>query len=114
MCENISGKQDPGEQIIIDVVFRSVSGRSLAEKTIDEPIDLEAYAASREVQDRAVHALEDLGFELVGSATQFGVTVKGSRKLVETIFGAGSPEVPETLTAWIDSARYPQRGSYFS
>lgn len=93
---------------ILDVIFRSATGRSILEKKPSETDrDLASYAATKEAQDKAVEALRRLGFELAGPPSQYGVSIVGSPQLVREVFGEEPLRVPEFLTKWIEAVRIP-------
>ena len=101
--------------IVIDLVFCSASGRSIldAQGKINSR-DLDAYAATEKTRTNAVDALKQLGFEIVGSPTVFGVSVLGSLELVQQVFGEGELQVPESLSEWIETVRIPPSGEFYS
>jgi hypothetical protein len=100
--------------VVVDLVFRSASGRSLSEK---EPgltaKDLADYQATEETQERAVRALRELGFDIVGPPSPYGVTISGPAELVRESFGEAQLHVPDALSPFIESARVPPRGEYY-
>jgi hypothetical protein len=102
------------ESVIVDVVFRSASGRSLLEDERKMEVrDFALYAATEETRKQALQELRRLGFEIVGPATVFGVSVSGSLQLVREVFGEGELTVPDSLTRWIEAVRIPPRGEYY-
>ena len=104
-----------GESVIVDVVFRSASGRSLLENGGKMGVrDFALYAATEETRKQALQELWRLGFEVVGPATALGVSVSGSLQLVREVFGEGELTVPDSLTRWIEAARIPPRGEYYN
>jgi hypothetical protein len=103
-----------GDTVIVDIIFRSESGRSLR----DRPAgvggkDLSPYEATEETRQRAVRELCGLGFKIVGQATSFGVTISGPSRLVRNVFGEGELRVPSSLLSWIESARIPPPGEFY-
>ncbi|MBN1780912.1 hypothetical protein JW948_07310 [bacterium] len=99
------------EYIVLHVVFRSRSGLVLKDK--DPAVrDLSPYEADETVRDRAVRALLDLGFECVGPASRFGVSVKGPWELVGEVFG-NPVSVPGVFSEWITEVKIPERGKYY-
>ena len=102
------------EPVLVDVTFRSHSGRSLTHRPPGSEDELALYAASEETRSGAVKALRELGFALVGPASPFGVTISGTPALIQEVFGGGTPVVPPTLAAWIESVRLPPPGEYYA
>lgn len=98
---------------IVDLVFRSASGASLSSIAPGEKLDLGTYEATPKTRERAQEALRALGFEIVGPATAFGVSISGSRERVESVFGEEPLAVPESLEKWIESAEVPPTGRFF-
>ena len=103
------------ESMVIDIVFRSASGRSIldAQTKISEQ-DLATYAATKETQINAANALENIGFQIVGSPTAFGVSALGSLELVQQVFGEGELQVPESLSEWVEAVRISPPGEFYS
>ena len=107
-------KNNENELVIVDVVFRSASGRSLLEKPSGlEEQDLALYAATEETREQAVQALQNLGFDIVGPATAFGVSISGPARLVHEVFGEVELTVPASLAQWIEGARIPPPGEFY-
>lgn len=103
------------ESVVVDVLFRSASGSSLLEKAPKiEDRDLALYAATEETREQAVQVLRQLGFDIVGPATAFGVSISGSPQLVREVFGEGELQVPDSLARWVEAARIPPKGEFYS
>ncbi|BBO16607.1 conserved hypothetical protein [Candidatus Brocadia pituitae] len=100
---------------IIDVMFRSASGLSLSDRRpgIKEQ-DISLYVATEETKKQAVLALRQLGFEIIGPATNFGVSISSSPQLIREVFGEGELKVPKSLVKWIESVRIPPPGEFYS
>ncbi len=102
-----------GEVILVDLVFRTVSGKSLCEKTPGiKSNELEQYEASEETQKLAVKELKRLGFRIVVSNSR-GATVSGSRNLVQKTFGRVELKIPESLVKYIEAATIQPPGEFY-
>lgn len=107
MNSNRKTNEDSNRKIL-DVIFRSATGRSILEKMPSETDrDLTIYAATKETQDKAVEALCRLGFELAGPQSQYGVSIISSPQLVREVFGEEPLRVPKFLAKWIEAVRIP-------
>jgi hypothetical protein len=102
------------DTVIVDIVFRSASGDSLLDKKPGTaPSDPARYAATEETREQALKALRQLGFAIVGPATDFGVSIQGAAHLVQEVFGEGELLVPDALAPWIEAARIPPPGEFY-
>jgi len=102
------------KRVILDVSFRSASGRSLQDsRTGISGSEAGDFGASDETVQEAVQALRTLGFETIGPSTAFGVTIAGSLEAVRAAFGADQLVVPESLAQWIESVRIPPAAKFF-
>lgn len=89
------------------MLFRSASGKSLLERKQELTAeDLSQYAATKETAEQAVESLRKLGFDIVGPAGPFGVSITGSWELVHEIFG-DELNVPASLKDSISAIRVP-------
>ncbi len=95
------------KKVILDVLFCSASGKSLLERTQElAEEDLSQYAATKETAEQAVEALRRLGFDIVGPAGPFGVSITGSWELVHEIFG-DELTIPASLMDFVSAIRVP-------
>lgn len=102
------------EKIILDVLFRSASGRSLLESEKELTVEeLSQYSVKEETREQALRALGELGFEIVGPASPFGVSITGSPELVKKMFGE-ELEVPVSLRQWVESVRMPPPVEFYT
>jgi len=100
--------------VLLEVLFRSASGDSILEhETTSSSRDFSRYEASKETQKEAVKALEKLGFKIIGPASPYGVSISGSEKLVEDVFGKEPFKIPRELERWIEQVRIPPPGKFF-
>ncbi len=104
-----------GERTVIDLVFRSASGKSLSQQSPGiSSEELRHYSASDSTKETAVRLLRQMGFEIVGAPSSFGVTISGPSELVREVFGTAEPKIPEALTPYVESARIPPPVKFFS
>jgi len=102
------------DRMILDVVFHAVSGKSLLDSEAGIKVeDLPCYAASETSQEEALEELRRLGFEIVGPATPYGVSIAGPPALVKETFGAEELTVPESLAEWVEAVRVPPPVKFF-
>jgi hypothetical protein len=102
-----------GEIILVDLVFRTVSGKSLSAKSPGiKANELEQYEASKETQELAIKELKRLGFRIV-VANSRGLSVSGSRNLVQKTFGSGKLKIPESLAQYIETATRQPKGEFY-
>lgn len=107
-------ESDKGK-ILIDLTFRSVSGKSLydlpgavsKEKLAD-------YRASEKTRSSAIELLQSMGFEITGAISEFGVSVTSTKENVRKVFGSlDELVIPDALSPWIDKAVIPPPGEFF-
>lgn len=100
--------------MLLDVVFKSATGRSiLEEKPSETDRDFTRYAATKETQDEAIKALRKLGFELAGPPSPYGVSIIGPPQLIRQVFGEEPFSVPKFLAKWIEAVRIPPPGEFY-
>jgi hypothetical protein len=104
-----------GDEILVELTFRSASGQSVRSKPPETSSgELARYQASEGTRRRAIEVLENLGFRIIGRASPFGVSICGSRALVSQVFGIDAPRVPEILVPYIESACIPAPGEFYT
>lgn len=100
--------------IVLDVIFRSASGKSILDKKPSEKAnELSQYSTTKETQEEAVRLLVGMGFKLVGPASQFGTSIIGSHKLVKDIFGDEPFCIPESMSMVIEAVGLPPEVEYY-
>jgi hypothetical protein len=106
--------QSDKNKTLIDITFRSVSGKSLHDRESKlTKTELADYKATAETRSAAIAALERLGFEVTGAISEFGVSIIGTEENARKVFGSlDKPVVPETLRPWIDKAVIPPAGEF--
>ncbi len=103
-----------GDEILVEITFRSASGKSIQSKPPGTPPnDLPQYQATQETRERAAIELQRLGFTVVGPVSPFGISVRGSRELVKLVFGTTELSVPPSLAPYVESIRIPPRGEFY-
>ena len=102
------------EKILVNITFRSVSGKSLhdSQRKLTKE-ELSDYIASEETRSLAIEALENMGFEVTDAISEFGASITGTKEKIENVFGdIDKLVVPKSLSQWIDKAIIPSPGEF--
>jgi len=100
--------------IVLDVIFRSASGKSILNKKPSEKgNELSQYSATRATQEKVVKSLKKLGFKLVGPVSPYGISIIGSPNIVKSVFGDEPFRIPESLSTVIEAVRIPPEVEFY-